>query len=73
VTTYEVFKLECGVYFLKWKSGMGSVAAVGIDRVGETWYAPSNWITVPSYDWDIVESVELITTQEKELSKRGIC
>ncbi len=29
---------------------------------GQRWYAPTNWISVPSYDWSKIERVEPIST-----------
>ena len=52
--------LQPGVYRLHWTGGMSSVASVGQDSTGRTWYAPANWVTVPWYDWSKVASVELI-------------
>ena len=54
-----------GVYRLFWKTDDGadggySVASVGCDRAGRKWYAPSNWVTVPWFDWSRVDRVELI-------------
>lgn len=51
----EIKKL--GMYLIRWKSGGTSVASVGQDAKGNLWYAPSNWIAVPGWDWDIIESV----------------
>jgi hypothetical protein len=67
-----VEQLTLGLYFLYWKEGGGSVAAVGMDERGRHWYAPTNWISVPSFNWFKVEKVELLTTQSHELEKRGL-
>lgn len=61
----KVAKLKLGLYILFWKSGGLSLAAVGFDWTGKRWYAPTNWINVPSFDWDDIESVKLILTQEQ--------
>lgn len=49
-----------GLYIFRWKSGGASLASVGFDNEGRRWFAPTNWIAVPSYDWSRVESVETI-------------
>jgi hypothetical protein len=56
----EVQELPVGVYRLIWESGGHSLAAVGVNSVGKHWYAPANWVTVPSFDWSIVHRAELI-------------
>lgn len=53
--------LEHGLYVVRWLEGGGSsLAAVGSDASGQRWYAPTNWISGPSFDWSKVRSVELI-------------
>jgi hypothetical protein len=49
-----------GLYRLHWKEGGASLASVGRDRYGRVWFAPTNWIKVPWYDWELVASVERI-------------
>jgi hypothetical protein len=57
--------LAPGLYRIYWKDdGPYSLATVGMDSSGRRWMAPSNWVTVPSYDWSKVERVELIATPE---------
>jgi hypothetical protein len=61
-------QLEEGIYRLYWKEGGYSLAAVGFDKVGKVWYAPTNWVDhIPCYDWDKIEQVELIETKWREL------
>ena len=55
--------LPHGIYRLYWKQGGSSVASVGSLADGTRWFAPSNWINVPSTDWSNVSYVELIATQ----------
>jgi hypothetical protein len=52
--------LQPGLYILHWTSGGSSFAAVGQNHYGDTWYAPTNWVMVPSYYWRDVERVESI-------------
>ncbi len=55
------FGVGLGLFELRWKSGGISNAAVGNDRAGRRWYAPSNWIGgVPCFDWSEVISVKRI-------------
>lgn len=56
----DLGNVEHGVYVLFWKSGGESLAAVGSDRSGKRWYAPTNWVSVPSYNWRLVSKVEEI-------------
>lgn len=56
--------LDHGLYILFWKDGGLSVAAVGSNESGDRWYAPTNWVSVPSYNWKPVKGVKLIITQE---------
>jgi hypothetical protein len=62
----DVQKLPHGLYRVYWKGegGGSSLAAVGSDRHGRRWLAPTNWITVESTParnpWRMVEKVELI-------------
>lgn len=53
-------RLKPGIYLICWKSGGHSLASVGLDAQGQNWFAPCNWLTVPSYDWQRVErTIEL--------------
>lgn len=54
--------LPAGVYRLFWKDGGSSVASVGCDREGWQWLAPANWVSVPCFDWGMIERVELLAT-----------
>lgn len=52
--------MKHGIYYLHWKSGGKSIAAVGYDRSGNNWFAPCNWISGVWKDWSSVESAELL-------------
>lgn len=76
----EVRKLKHGLYVIFWDgapshpifpflTGGISVAAVGSNSAGAHWYAPTNWIHVPSFDWGCIKSVRLITTQAAETER----
>jgi Protein of unknown function (DUF551) len=52
--------LEPGLYRLYWSSGGASLAAVGIDREGRNWFAPTNWVNGCWLDWRKVKRVESI-------------
>lgn len=56
-----------GLYVIRWRAGGGvSLAAVGSDSAGRNWYAPTNWIVVPSFDWAEVESAEPVLHSEQK-------
>ena len=63
----DIEKLQPGVYRLYWDNWGGekkdfdfSLASVGIDRAGKTWFAAANWVDPWDYDWSRVHSVHLI-------------
>lgn len=56
----QVKDLPHGLYILYWKTGGYSLASVGSDASGRRWFAPTNWITVPGFDWRMVKSTALI-------------
>lgn len=68
MTDEQVSKLVNGIYIL-WYGERTElvVAAVGRSSEGHVWFAPTNWITVPWFDWSNIERAELITTQRDEL------
>ncbi|MEM9067159.1 MAG: hypothetical protein AAGE52_01595 [Myxococcota bacterium] len=57
-TKIAVSELPHGLYLINWVDGGTSLASVGSDSDGRRWYAPTNWVTVPGYDWSIVQSAE---------------
>jgi hypothetical protein len=65
MTKKEVQKLDHGLYYLYWKSGGFSLAAVGSLHSGDRWYAATNWTNVSttgiaSTNWKMVEKVSPI-------------
>lgn len=58
--------MKHGLYVLRWVDGGASLASVGHDDGGRNWFAPTNWIarpgmlSMPSFDWISVASVEPI-------------
>jgi hypothetical protein len=66
MTKKDANKLDHGIYKLYWKDpGLNnehpfSYAAIGIDRQGKRWYAPINWVAVPSYKWKWVRFAEFL-------------
>ncbi len=60
--------LAHGLYRLHWSGGGTSLAAVGSDYYGNRWYAPTNWVSGPSLDWNRVKRAEpvLLDLEEKE-------
>lgn len=69
MTRVEAKKLRPGLYEIFWKSGGSSLAAVGRDRDGNAWFAPTNWVGgVPSTTWAKIEYamvVECYTLAER--------
>lgn len=60
MTEIRLKDVEHGLYLIFWKEGGTSLASVGSNQKGERWFAPTNWIKVPSYDWKSVAAVEKI-------------
>jgi hypothetical protein len=63
----EARKFPNGLYELKWKKkhgGGSSFASVGRTADGTPWFAPTNWITVPSTDWDMITGLWPLVTRE---------
>ena len=58
----DVAELSFGLYRLYWKEGGSSLASVGQNANGDLWFAPTNWITVPCFDWKSVKRVNKILT-----------
>src|SRR3990167_1150612 len=56
-----------GVHRLFWVEGGSSLASVGYDAAGNTWYAPANWISgLPGFDWSKVDHVLVIAMAYRE-------
>ena len=51
MTRREVEEMNHGLYRLHWKDGGTSLASVGSNQRGDRWYAATNWISGPSFDW----------------------
>lgn len=62
MTSDDVRKLPLGLYRVFWYEApdRSSLAAVGQNSKGEYWFAPTNWLQVPSYNWFAVQRVEPI-------------
>jgi len=54
MTKEEAQGVEHGLYRIHWKDGGTSLASVGSDASGRRWFAPTNWITVPWFDWCVI-------------------
>lgn len=63
MTKKKANELDLGLYKIFWKEKHGggvSLAAVGYDQAGNRWFAPTNWLEVPSFDWAKVEKAVLL-------------
>ena len=56
----DVQDMKHGIYRIHWKEGGSSLAAVGSDHNGFRWFAPTNWISGNSTNWDVVDYVTQI-------------
>lgn len=57
MTRDEAKKLPIGLYRIFWKDGGWSLAAVGMNSVGDRWLAPVNWLEGNSLNsWPRVSS-----------------
>lgn len=65
-TNFNPKTLRHGLYRIYWKSGGSSIASIGSLSDGTRWYAPTNWITVPSTDWKIVRRIEKFQIEQNE-------
>lgn len=57
----QVGAVDHGLYVIHWKKEHGggtSLASVGSDAGGRRWFAATNWIEVPSFDWSAVDWLE---------------
>lgn len=60
-------QLKPGFYRLFWADGGSSLAAVGINKVGNRWMAPINWVSPSSAqrNWKkVIHYVKLIECAE---------
>jgi hypothetical protein len=56
-----ISELPDGLYRIHWDDDSVSQAAVGSNHAGKRWFAPTNWINVPSYDWKMINYVETVS------------
>jgi hypothetical protein len=71
MTIRETQKLVLGLYWVNWKDGGQSLAAVGQTADGKRWLAPCNWLgynlkTFRADLWRKVAYVELIMPARTE-------
>ncbi len=64
MTKSELRNVTLGLYRLHWKEGGVSLASIGCNERGDLWYAPTNWIEVPSFDWTKVERVSAVLLEK---------
>lgn len=60
MTKKEVQSLPHGLYRLEWFEGGSSLASVGSDAKGRRWFAATNWISGPSFNWRPVKVAWLL-------------
>ena len=79
IPSSRVSRLNDGLYFIYWRCGGGSVAALGRTNKGEVWIAPTNWLapvvqgqTEFNNLLSDAERIELITTQKEACRKRWV-
>lgn len=70
ITKDEINNLNAGIYRFYWHSGGNSIVAVGVNREGDRWLAPLNWVA-PSdnnciNDGDVISYVKLIDKNGQE-------
>jgi len=53
-------RVKHGLYKIFWNDGGFSYASVGSDREGKRWFAATNWVSGPGFDWSRVDRVERI-------------
>lgn len=58
-------QLGHGLCVIHWKEqhgGGSSMASVGSDTKGRRWFAATNWLVVPCFDWRAVKRVVWVKT-----------
>jgi len=69
ITKDEINNLDIGIYRFYWNTGGDSVVAVGIDRDGNQWLSPLNWVSPSDInyinDGDVTNYVMLLDSKGK--------
>lgn len=68
MTKTDVEKLGHGLFVLHWKKSEGggtSLASVGSDPAGRRWFAATNWVSGPSFDWYAVRLAVRVPVPER--------
>lgn len=68
MTKKEVEQLKHGLYEIEWSDEGTSFASVGSDTSGRRWFAPTNWIEVPNFNWRLVKSVRLLCPRKPSIA-----
>lgn len=63
MTPTDVELIDHGLYIILWATGGYSLAAVGSDDSGKRWFAATNWVSGPSFDWSDVSAVVPVLTK----------
>ncbi len=61
-----VTTIKNGLYRIYWKGGGSSLAVVGCNKSGDQWFAPTNWVSGPSYNYNWGEIVDIRPIEEAE-------
>lgn len=61
-----------GLYEIYWFGGGSSLASVGYDRQGNTWYAPCNWVSGSTTDWTHVKAYRMIVPNDYQKKLKGV-
>lgn len=61
LNTFNPTTLSNGLYKINWREGGYSLAAVGRDREGKVWMAPTNWVSGATYNWDRVGTADALS------------
>lgn len=60
MTKTQVALVRHGLYVIHWKESEGggtSLASVGSDCAGRRWFAATNWVSGPGFDWHAIKRV----------------
>ena len=71
MTKAEVQTVDHGLYVIFWKDGGSSLASVGSNAAGRRWFAPTNWVSTPWFDWRKILRVRRIHVSSEVKGTKG--